>query len=75
MLGYIRDGVYHKGPPIGETPTPSSLAKAADHDDQRFMHQADLVQPYLPDGKTNPEFLELYYEEAKNFGLIDYQSD
>lgn len=71
MLGYIKNGKYYKGAWDKITVSAAfSLVKAQDHDDQRFMHQAELVQPYLPDGTVNPEFTELYYEESKNFGYI-----
>jgi hypothetical protein len=77
MLGYIRDGHYYKGTRENADNGPtSSLVKAGDHDDQRFMHQADLVQPYKADGSINPEFVDLYYEESKTYGFVsDADSD
>jgi hypothetical protein len=72
MLGYIKDGQYHRGvPDNGDSrPMPSSLVKAADHDDQRWEHQADLLQPYDAAGRPNEAFIEEYYEEAKNYGMV-----
>jgi hypothetical protein len=54
---------------------PSSLVKAADVDEQRWSHQADLLQPYLADGTMNPEFTEIYYEESKNYGFVPKERD
>lgn len=76
MLGYVQGGKYHKGSGDIETPVPSSLVKAQDHDDQRFMHQAELVQPYDALGRPNPEFIETWPTEAKEYGLIgDYDAE
>lgn len=30
----------------------------------------ELVQPYLPDGTPNPEFIKHYPEESKDYGFI-----
>lgn len=73
MIGYISDGVYVRTQPTLEdmlSPEPSTLAKVADMDQQRFEHQYELIQPYDSAGKPNPDFIQAYPEEAKTYGFI-----
>lgn len=73
MSGWIdKYGVYHKGQvdPKDLIDIEQSTYKEADHDKQRREHRRDLIQPYK-DGKVNPEFVEEYREEAKQYGFID----
>lgn len=69
--GYIHNGVYYKeDPDIAELRDEKAITdKQYQHDKQRLMHKRDLLQPYK-DGKPNPEFIEQYPEEAKNYGFI-----
>lgn len=72
MTGFIKDGVYYKGEPdltIFKDGV-NGQYKGWNHDRQREDHRADLVQPYTSDGKPNREFIDLYPEEAKNYGFI-----
>lgn len=68
--GYIINGVYHAKvlPAVQLADTESITYKAYNHDKQRREHQRDLIQPYK-NGKPNPEFLEQYPEEAKQYGF------
>lgn len=71
-LGYIKDGVYHDDDDA--TPTLDSQAstfKQYDHEMQRQDHQWELLQPRKPNGQTNPEFVEAYPEEAKQYGMVN----
>jgi hypothetical protein len=70
MRAYIKDGKFIRGESVLSGDGSSNLVKQDDHDDQRFMHQWELIQPYGPDGKPNPEFVENYYEESKQYGFI-----
>lgn len=36
---------------------------------QAKKHDMDLIQPYLPNGKPNPEFQKYYPKEAKEYGM------
>jgi hypothetical protein len=67
-MGYIgADGKYHKEDVkiADAVPQKTSVWQQSDHDRQRADHKADLVNPYLPSGEPNPEFIELYPEESK----------
>ena len=33
-------------------------------------HDVDLIQPYLPDGTPNPDFIKHYPKESKEYGFI-----
>jgi len=69
--GYIQDGVYYrKKVALGELKdNVQSTHKDWGHDRQRESHRFDLIQPYQ-NGRPNPEFIEHYPEESKNYGFI-----
>lgn len=71
MSGYVKDGKFYRGQPKLEDMlyTSSPLAKEADHEQQRFEHQRDLLQPYDAAGNPNLEFIEAWPTEAKEYGL------
>lgn len=71
--GYILNGVYVRGndvPARAKTPRKHLLQKQFEitEDVQRF--KKDLVQPYLPNGKPNPEFISAMPEEAERYGFV-----
>lgn len=33
-------------------------------------HDVDLIQPYLPDGTPNPDFIKHYPKESVEYGFI-----
>lgn len=68
-MGFIgADGKFYSGQPkmASMVPQRTTVWKFADHDRQRREHKADLVRPFLPTGEPNPEFIELYPDEAKH---------
>lgn len=69
--GYILDGVYYAGdPPLEQMKEPrASTDKQHEHDKQRREHARDLIQPYKG-GKPNPEFIQQYPKEAKEYGFL-----
>jgi hypothetical protein len=70
--GYIKDGKYYKDKlPNGASMQAgdSSQYKSWDHQRQRADHQYELIQPYQ-NGQPNPEFIEHYPQEAKNYGFV-----
>lgn len=69
--GYILNGVYHKGGEADLSDERAVTDKSHDHDRQRENHARDLIQPRLRDGRPNPEFIEQYPEEAKNYGFTE----
>ncbi len=69
--GYVINGEYHKGKaPLGTHEADNTQYKEWTHDKQRQEHRADLIQPYTRDGKPNPEFINIYPDEAKGYGFI-----
>lgn len=70
-MGYILNGIYYHDNLNGrpEIAADNITYKVYDHDRQRENHGLDLIQPYK-DGKPNPEFIEHYPDEAKNYGFI-----
>lgn len=72
--GYILNGVYVRSntvATVASTPRKHALHKEfeAEADRQRFAK--DLVQPYLPNGKVNPEFITALPEEAERYGFVN----
>lgn len=68
--GYILNGIYYTDMSTrpSEIEGESITYKAYSRDRQREDHRYDLIQPYK-DGKPNPEFIEQYPEEAKQYGF------
>jgi hypothetical protein len=69
--GYIKDGKYIRWDGtlvIQEQLETTVVDKQYNHDMQRLNHRADMVQPWLSDGKLNPEFQLLYPKEAEGYG-------
>lgn len=69
--GKIINGVYIKGDvePADMIDHEQTTWKQSSHDKQRREHRRDLIQPYV-DGKPNPEFIQQYRDEAKQYGFI-----
>lgn len=73
-MGVLIDGTYYPEgrakPSKGHAPTVarqnSVYQKTAEY--QRF--DMELVQPYLPNGQPNPEFIKFYPKEAVEYGFI-----
>jgi hypothetical protein len=68
--GYILNGVYYDQLPDVESlrETHATTDKQYSHDRQRENHRRDLLQPYV-NGHPNPEFIEQYPKEAKEYGF------
>jgi hypothetical protein len=72
--GYIINGKYirTKDVPSGATaPRRQPGAKEFEAEADRMRFAKDLVQPYLPNGKPNPEFITALPEEAERYGFVD----
>jgi len=72
--GYIKNGKYIRTSNIpGDATAPRRQPGAkefeAEADRQRFAR--DLVQPYLPNGKPNPEFITAMPQEAERYGFVN----
>lgn len=68
--GYILNGVYYDQEPDTSLliDTRASTDQQYSHDRQRENHRRDLLQPYK-NGKPNPDFIEQYPEESKQYGF------
>lgn len=49
----------------------SNLERDARMAEMARDHAHDLIQPYTPDGKPNPDFINMYPEAAKDYGFLD----
>lgn len=71
--GYILNGKYIRttapSSAIAPRRQPGAKEFEAEADRQRFAR--DLVQPYLPNGKPNPEFITALPKEAERYGFVD----
>jgi hypothetical protein len=72
--GYILNGKYVRSgtvPSQVTVPRKHVLQKQfeTNEDVQRF--KKDLIQPYLPNGKPNPEFIDAYPKEAERYGFVN----
>jgi hypothetical protein len=70
--GYIKDGKYIKAKraPLSKmVKGMTALFKQGDHARQRFDHSGEILQPYGPDGKPNPKFIEAWPEESIQYGF------
>lgn len=78
-MGVLRNGKYYpdEKPSDAERQLPP-LAKQADVS-RRMMeyqrHDVDLLQPYLPDGTPNPDFIKHYPKESVEYGFIKRRSE
>jgi len=72
-MGLIKNGVYY--PDVVDNAAPgSNVVKsiAADNrlDREYENHAHELIQPNLPDGSPNPDFIEYYPDVSKDYGFI-----
>jgi len=72
--GYIVNGKYVRTPKVPADAVaprrqPGAKEFEAEADRQRFAR--DLVQPYLPNGKPNPEFITALPKEAERYGFVN----
>lgn len=72
-MGYLLNGKYHKGSPPSEVTRPRRQPglKKYEQDRQIEEFRKDLIQPYLPNGQPNPEFIKAYPEEAERKGFVN----
>lgn len=70
--GYILNGKYVRSShdTVATKPRKQPLAKQYEMDRMREDFRRDIIQPYLPNGKPNPEFIEAYPKQAVNYGFV-----
>jgi len=72
--GYIINGKYVRTknvPGSAKVPRRQPGAKEFEAQLDRERFAKDLVQPYLPNGKPNPEFITALPEEAERYGFVN----
>jgi len=71
--GYIINGVYVRTNKASKVTAPRKHALhkqfEIERDAQEFAR--DIVQPYLPNGKPNPEFITALPREAERYGFVN----
>lgn len=76
-MGYILDGKYYKGNPDMNKMRvrQQDTYKQHEHNRQRKDFSREIVQPYTHDGKPNPDFMQAWPEESKDYGFIPHDKD
>lgn len=73
-MGIFVDGKYYPNgaPKTVKRRTPAVARQNLVYQKTREYQKFDreLVQPYLPNGEPNPEFIKFYPTEAKEYGFI-----
>lgn len=71
-MGILINGKYYKNPadaPQADAAVVGSQLKSYNLESQAQKHDMDLIQPYLGDGRPNPDFIKYYPKEAKEYGM------
>lgn len=76
-MGYIVDGIYHKGTPdlTKLRSRQQSTWKQHDWNRQRKDYAREIIQPHLPDGRPNPQFVDAWPTEAKEYGFLPTEEE
>ena len=71
-MGILLNGKYYKyikDAPFQSKAVVGSQLQSYNLESQAKKHDMDLIQPYLPDGRPNPDFIKYYPREAKEYGM------
>ena len=71
-MGILINGKYYKNPadaPVQHQAVVGQQLQRYNLESQAQKHDMDLIQPYGPDGKHNPDFIKYYPKEAKEYGM------
>lgn len=71
-MGTLLNGKYYKDikdAPFQSKAVVGSQLQSYNLESQAKKHDMDLIQPYLPDGSPNPDFIKYYPKEAKEYGM------
>lgn len=73
-MGLLIDGKYYPDKTASGVRRPSAaIAKQYDvynKSSQCAKYDREIIQPYTPDGKPNPDFIKHYPEESRQYGFI-----
>lgn len=71
-MGIFVNNKYYKDPkdvPVQRQAVVGAQLNSYSLESQAKKHDMDLIQPYMSDGKPNPDFIKYYPEEAKEYGM------
>lgn len=71
-MGTLLNGKYYKNPEDVPQQTYSAISQQVqgyDREHSAKKYDRELIQPWLPDGSPNPEFIKHYPKEAKEYGM------
>ena len=71
-MGILLNGKYYKNPedaPKDSAAVVGSQLRSYNLESQAQKHDMELIQPWLSDGKPNPDFIKYYPAEAKEYGM------
>lgn len=74
MPGILIHGKYYKNPEDAPKDIQANVGTQLQKynlESQGQRHDMALIQPWLPDGKPNPEFIKYYPAEAKEYGMVE----
>lgn len=71
MSGIIINGKYVKGGDVSRlSARQQSTFKSHEANRQRQDFAREIIQPFDRSGKPNPDFVQAYPEESKNYGFL-----
>lgn len=71
-MGILLNNVYYKDPKDAPQEAQAKVGSQVfqyNLEAQGKKHDMELIQPWLPDGKPNPDFIKYYPAEAKEYGM------
>lgn len=78
-MGVLIDGKYYPDRSAGDverkSPPLAKQARVSGQMREYQRHDVDLIQPYLPSGEPNPEFIKHYPKESVEYGFIKERRD
>ena len=77
-MGILLRGKYYKDPKDAPREARANIGSQVQRynlEAQGQKHDMELIQPWLPDGKPNPEFIKYYPAEAKEYGMIECSTE
>ena len=77
-MGILLRGKYYRDPKDAPQEAQANIGSQVQRynlEAQGQKHDMELIQPWLPDGKPNPEFIKYYPAEAKEYGMIECSTE
>ena len=77
-MGILLRGKYYRDPKDAPHEAQANIGSQVQRynlEAQGQKHDMELIQPWLPDGKPNPEFIKYYPAEAKEYGMEECSTE